>query len=156
MYWIELLWYFIITSFLGWLFSCIYNFFNEKKFYNKGFLTLPFSPTYGASAVLCYLVFNQLSDHLFIMYIGTTLLLSFFFRTCGTCRRENPRLQAVGLFAHEICNRKLHHVSFCAAARLGRHVRGQDSDSRNQTSNPLPSRLHEHDYHALNCGSDPD
>ncbi len=78
MYWIELLWYFIITSFLGWLFSCIYNFFNEKKFYNKGFLTLPFSPTYGASAVLCYLVFNQLSDHLFIMYIGTTLLLSFF------------------------------------------------------------------------------
>ena len=78
MYWIELLWYFIIISFLGWLFSCLYNFINEKKFYNKGFLTLPFSPTYGASALLCYLAFNKLSEHIFIMYVGTTLLLSFF------------------------------------------------------------------------------
>ena len=78
MYWIHLLWYFIIISFLGWLFSSLYHFFSEKKFYNKGFLTLPFCPSYGAGAVICYVVFKPLTNNFFIIFIGTALLLSFF------------------------------------------------------------------------------
>ena len=78
MYWIHLLWYFIIISFLGWLFSSLYHFFSEKKFYDNGFLTLPFCPAYGAGAVICYVVFKPLTDNFLIFFIGSALLLSFF------------------------------------------------------------------------------
>ncbi|MBQ1839286.1 MAG: putative ABC transporter permease, partial [Ruminococcus sp.] len=78
MYWIHLLWYFIIISFLGWLFSSLYHFFSEKKFYDNGFLTLPFCPAYGAGAVICYVVFKPLTDNFLIIFIGSALLLSFF------------------------------------------------------------------------------
>lgn len=78
MYWIQLLWYFITGSFLGWLFSCLYYYISEKKFYNKGFLALPLSPTYGASVVLCYVVLHPLTNSLFVLFVGATLLLSCF------------------------------------------------------------------------------
>ncbi len=47
MYWVDLLWSFVLLSFLGWIFSGAYHWIIEKKFYNKGFLTLPFCPSYG-------------------------------------------------------------------------------------------------------------
>ncbi len=75
---INILWIFLIFSFFGWLFSCLYYWIKEKKFYNKGFLTLPFSPTYGASAVICYAAFDKITDNIFIIFIGTGLLLSAF------------------------------------------------------------------------------
>ena len=83
MYWIELLWYFIFISFCGWLFSSLFHFFSEKKFYNKGFLTTPFCPTYGAGALICYLVFEPLTDNFIIIFIGSALLLSFFTVSAG-------------------------------------------------------------------------
>lgn len=83
MYVINLLWYFLIISFLGWLFSCLHNFFSEKKFYNKGFLTLPFCTTYGAGALICYLVFEPLTNNPLIIFIGSALFLSFFMILSG-------------------------------------------------------------------------
>lgn len=63
-------------SFLGWLFSCIHSYISEKKFYNKGFLTLPFCPAYGFSGVICYLVFYHIDSNPIITFIGSVLLLS--------------------------------------------------------------------------------
>ncbi len=83
MYWINLLWCFLIVSFLGWLFSCFYHFIGEGKFYSKGFLTLPFCSTYGAGALICYLIFQPLTDNIFIIFIGSALLLSFFMVISG-------------------------------------------------------------------------
>ena len=88
MYWIQLIWYFILISFLGWLFSCLYHLIVEKKFYNKGFLTLPFCPVYGASAVMCYLVLTPLTDNVLILFIGSTLLLSLFLVLSGNIGKK--------------------------------------------------------------------
>ena len=83
MYWIELLWYFIIISFLGWLFSGLYHYISEKKFYNKGFLTLPFCPAYGAGALICWLLLEPLTHNFFILFVGSALILSFFTLLAG-------------------------------------------------------------------------
>lgn len=76
MYIIQVLWYALILSFLGWVFNVIHYFINEKKFYNKGFLTLPFCPAYGLGGVLCYLVFGHRNASPIITFIGSALLLS--------------------------------------------------------------------------------
>lgn len=83
MYWIELLWYFIIISFLGWLFSGLYHYISEKKFYNEGFLTLPFCPAYGAGALICWLLLSPLTHNFFILFVGSALILSFFTLLAG-------------------------------------------------------------------------
>ena len=84
MIWIHLLWIFLVFSFFGWLFSSIYYWFSEKKFYNKGFLTSPFCPTYGASAVICYLAFCQLEGNIIVVFFGSGILLSLFSIIIGT------------------------------------------------------------------------
>lgn len=63
-------------SFLGWIFSCSHSYFSEKKFYNKGFLTLPFCPAYGVSGVICYLVFEHIGSNPLITFVGSALLIS--------------------------------------------------------------------------------
>lgn len=74
---ISLLWYFIIVSFFGWVFSLLYHGISDKKFYNKGFLTLPFCPSYGFGALICYVALHNMTDNIFIVFIGATFLLSF-------------------------------------------------------------------------------
>ena len=76
MNWVNCLWYFLIMSFLGWIFSCSHSYFSEKKFYNKGFLTLPFCPAYGVSGVICYLVFEHIGSNPLITFVGSALLIS--------------------------------------------------------------------------------
>jgi uncharacterized membrane protein len=43
---------FMIYSFLGWLCESIYCSIPVRKFINRGFLTGPFCPIYGAGAIL--------------------------------------------------------------------------------------------------------
>ena len=88
MYWIELLWYFIIISFLGWLFSGLYHYISEKKFYNEGFLTLPFCPAYGAGALICWLLLSPLTNNFFILFVGSALILSFFTLLAGVLGKK--------------------------------------------------------------------
>lgn len=75
---INLLWYFLIMSFLGWLYSGIYHYITEHRFYNNGFLTLPFCPSYGFGGLLCYLLFQILTKNMFIVYVGSAILLSVY------------------------------------------------------------------------------
>ena len=49
--------YFLLTvalSFIGWAFEASLLFFTNGKFYNPGFMTLPFCPIYGCSLILVY------------------------------------------------------------------------------------------------------
>ena len=49
--------YFLLTvalSFIGWAFEASLLFFTNGKFYNPGFMTLPFCPIYGCSLMLVY------------------------------------------------------------------------------------------------------
>ncbi len=76
MYIVNLLWYFVIFSFCGWLLNGVQTLFAEKKFYNRGFLTSPFCLSYGIGAVLCYLVLSYFVSNKFILFFGSTVLLS--------------------------------------------------------------------------------
>ena len=73
---INLLWYFVIFSFCGWLINGIRTLFEEKRFYNKGFLASPFCPSYGVGAVICYLALNHFQNNKFILFFGSCIILS--------------------------------------------------------------------------------
>ena len=102
-----MIWYFILISFLGWLFSCLYHLIVEKKFYNKGFLTLPFCPVYGASAVMCYLVLTPLTDNVLILFIGSTLLLSLFLVLSGNIGKK-----ILGCKPWDFSDMRFHQLNF--------------------------------------------
>lgn len=73
---LDLLWYFVIFSFFGWVASSFRSLLLEKKFSNKGFLTSPFCPMYGFSAVICYMALKPFENSKLILFIGSTLILS--------------------------------------------------------------------------------
>lgn len=80
---LNLLWYFVIFSFLGWVASGIRTMFYQKKFLNKGFLTLPFCPTYGLCAVACYVILKPFGSSLFIQLFGSAVILSIIIVLIG-------------------------------------------------------------------------
>ena len=73
---LYILWFFVIFSFFGWVFNVGRNLINEGRFYNKGFLTSPFCPTYGICGVLCCIVLTVLPQDNFIIFICSSILLS--------------------------------------------------------------------------------
>lgn len=73
---LDLLWYFVIFSFFGWVASSFRSLLLEKKFSNNGFLTSPFCPMYGFSAVICYMALKPFENSKLILFIGSTLILS--------------------------------------------------------------------------------
>ena len=73
---LDLLWDFVIFSFFGWVASSFRSLLLEKKFSNNGFLTSPFCPMYGFSAVICYTALKPFENSKLILFIGSTLILS--------------------------------------------------------------------------------
>ena len=73
---LDLLWYFVIFSFFGWVASSFRSLLLEKKFSNNGFLTSPFCPMYVFSAVSCYSALKPFENSKLILFIGSTLILS--------------------------------------------------------------------------------
>lgn len=48
--------FFFATSFIGWLFETLVCLLIDKKWSDRGFLTLPLCPVYGLPITLCYLM----------------------------------------------------------------------------------------------------
>ena len=84
MFFVNILWYFVIFSFLGWLFNGIRNLFLEHKFYNKGFLTSCFCPTYGFSAIICDLALRPFVSNKIVLLFGSAIILSALSVVIGT------------------------------------------------------------------------
>ena len=80
---LDLLWYFVIFSFFGWVASSFRSLLLEKKFSNNGFLTSPFCPMYGFSAVICYTALKPFENSKLILFIGSTLILSALMDVVG-------------------------------------------------------------------------
>lgn len=80
---LNLLWYFVIFSFLGWLLNGVRTLILEKRFYNKGLLTSPFCPTYGICAVINYLLLNHFISNKFILFFGSSVILSVLVAVIG-------------------------------------------------------------------------
>ncbi|MCH1626887.1 putative ABC transporter permease [Ferdinandcohnia quinoae] len=71
----EVIFYFIIYSFIGWLLENIYSFATTKKFFKPNFFLGPFKPMYGFAPVILVYLINQ------NMHLTTVIFLCFFIPT---------------------------------------------------------------------------
>ena len=90
---LDLLWYFVIFSFFGWVASSFRSLLLEKKFSNNGFLTSPFCPMYGFSAVICYTALKPFENSKLILFIGSTLILSALMVVVGVLVEKTPKFK---------------------------------------------------------------
>lgn len=61
---------FFLISFIGWAFETVLCFFQSGEYCDRGFLTLPFCPIYGAPVCFVFFLFGRPSDGLFYRLIG--------------------------------------------------------------------------------------
>jgi uncharacterized membrane protein len=88
----QLILFFFIYGFLGWLQECVVILIKEKRLTNRGFLTGPICPVYSIGAFVILLITTPFSNNLILVFltgmIGTTLveyttsvLMDFTFKT---------------------------------------------------------------------------
>ena len=70
----QLLWFFLVYSFLGWLLETAAAAARKGKLLNRGFLNAPFSPVYGEAAVLFAVFLPELKSAPFFLFVGGMLL----------------------------------------------------------------------------------
>lgn len=73
---INLLTYFIVYSFMGWVMESFFRTIVEKKFINTGFLHGPFCPIYGIGAIIMFLFLNNYKDNMILVFILGFFVLS--------------------------------------------------------------------------------
>ena len=72
----DVLTYFIIYSFLGWILESLYRSFCERKLINTGFLRGPFCPIYGFGAAIMILILKQFDNNIILLFILSMLMLT--------------------------------------------------------------------------------
>ena len=71
----EILTYFIIYSFLGWVMESTVRSISDKKIINTGFLRGPFCPIYGIGAIIMLLFLDRFQDKpIWLFFIAITVL----------------------------------------------------------------------------------
>lgn len=72
--------WFIIYSFFGWVYESLWASFNEKQWVNRGFLSGPVIPIYGAGAVLFVLLLENIENPVVIFLLGMVIasILEYF------------------------------------------------------------------------------
>lgn len=70
----ELVWIFIIYSFLGWCTEVAYHAVNKGVFINRGFLNGPYCPIYGCGIVLVVTILTPLKDNMFLLFLGSVFV----------------------------------------------------------------------------------
>lgn len=75
---IEILSYFIIYSFLGWVIESVYKTTYQKKFINSGFLHGPFCPIYGIGALIMFFCLRNFKGSPIIVFILGFIVLSIW------------------------------------------------------------------------------
>ncbi len=74
----QLLTYFVIYSFLGWVLESIVRTICERKIINTGFLIGPFCPIYGFGAIIMILFLNQYKNNIILLFIVSVIALSLW------------------------------------------------------------------------------
>ncbi len=75
---IEILTYFVIYSFLGWVMESIVRSIAEKKLINTGFLHGPYCPIYGVGALIMMFFLQQFENKIAILFIASILILTIW------------------------------------------------------------------------------
>ena len=70
--------YFIIYSFIGWLYESILKTITQKKIVNSGFLFGAFCPIYGAGAVIMLVFLDWLQGSNILLFITAFFILSIW------------------------------------------------------------------------------
>ena len=74
----EILTYFIVYSFLGWVMESVFRSIIEKKIINTGFLRGPFCPIYGIGAIIMLIFLERFQDKpILLFFIAITLLTAW-------------------------------------------------------------------------------
>jgi uncharacterized membrane protein len=70
----EILWIFMIYSFLGWLAETLVTVVRKRKFINRGILNGPFCIIYGFAAVIITEGFGDLKSSYFFLFLGSACI----------------------------------------------------------------------------------
>ena len=74
----EIVFIFVIYSFIGWILESVYKSILERKIINSGFLIGPFCPIYGLGALIIYYALIGLTDNIFLLFIAGFIVLSIW------------------------------------------------------------------------------
>lgn len=74
----NLLFYFIIYSFMGWILESVFKTIKQRKLINSGFLHGPVCPIYGFGAIIMILLLGKISDNIIILFIASTIILTIW------------------------------------------------------------------------------
>lgn len=69
----ELIWLFLVYSFIGWIIEAAVGTIKNKKFTNRGFSSGPFCIVYGVAAVLMQVTLSELLDNIVFLFIGCSI-----------------------------------------------------------------------------------
>ena len=72
----ELITYFIIYSFLGWVMESVVRSICEKKMINTGFLKGPFCPIYGIGAIIMFLFLDGFENKPILLFCIAIIILT--------------------------------------------------------------------------------
>ena len=72
----ELLTYFVVYSFAGWVMESIFRSISEKKLINTGFLKGPFCPIYGIGAIIIYTFLGGFKENILLLFLAGFVVLS--------------------------------------------------------------------------------
>lgn len=70
----QLLWLFVIYSFIGWIIEVIYYCVDTGSFVNRGFLNGPSCPVYGIGVIGVLMLLTPIRSNLPLLFIGSLLL----------------------------------------------------------------------------------
>ncbi len=70
----QLLWFFLVYAFLGWLGETALAAAKKRRLLNRGFLSAPFSPVYGLASVLFALFLPELRENIFFLFLFGMIL----------------------------------------------------------------------------------
>ena len=70
----DLLWFFFLYAFAGWVIGTAAAAVREKKFVDVGFLYGPICPAYGFGGVIYIIFLTELRGHLFFLFLGGAIL----------------------------------------------------------------------------------
>lgn len=73
---LELVIYFIIYSFLGWIMESVFRSICEKKLINTGFLRGPFCPIYGIGATIMFLFLDRFENRPLLLFCIAVIVLT--------------------------------------------------------------------------------
>ena len=70
----KLFLWFVLYSFIGWVYESIVCSVEERRLVNRGFLNGPICPVYGFGALIALFFLDQRTDNVFILFFASMLL----------------------------------------------------------------------------------